>query len=152
VLRPFRDSLNWSGLDLEPSTDEEYDAMADELAGWVTIKQAAEHYQISGHTARKVIAIGQLRAKHIGPRTIRNERDSLLELGDQNTSRAQKPIRESVVVTEQQRPATTPRGQTPWVTANTVTSWRNGAGQPRRSVLRSRKDSPTSIAERRRTV
>ena len=82
ILRFDRDSLNWSGLDLEPLTDKEYAAMADELARWVTIKQAAAYYQISGHTVRRMIALGELKAKRIGPKTIRIDRESLLELGD----------------------------------------------------------------------
>jgi excisionase family DNA binding protein len=77
-------------LDPEPLTDEEYDAMANELPRWVTIKQAAEYYQISGHTVRKMIAIGELRAKRIGPKTIRIDRDSLLELGDYRQRRGRK--------------------------------------------------------------
>lgn len=90
ILRFDRDSLNWSGLDPEPLTDEEYDAMANELPRWVTIKQAAEYYQISGHTVRKMIAIGELRAKRIGPKTIPIDRDSLLELGDYRQRRGRK--------------------------------------------------------------
>lgn len=82
ILRFDRDSLNWSGLNLPPLTDEEYDAMAAELPRWVTIRQAAEYYQISGHTVRKMIANGDLKAERIGPRSIRIDRDSLLELGD----------------------------------------------------------------------
>ncbi|WP_198957230.1 helix-turn-helix domain-containing protein [Mycobacterium lehmannii] len=87
ILRFDRDSLNWSGLDLKPLTDEEYDAMADEIPCWLTIKQAAAYYQISQHTVRKMISIGDLKAKRIGPKMIRIERDSLLELGDQRSSR-----------------------------------------------------------------
>ena len=90
ILRFDRGSLNWSGLDLEPLTDEEYDAMANELPRWVTIKQAAEYYQISGHTVRKMIAIGDLKAKRIGPKTIRIDRDSLMELGDYRPRRGRK--------------------------------------------------------------
>jgi hypothetical protein len=53
IVRFDRDSLNWSGLDLEPLTDEEHDTMANELPPWVTIRQAAEYYQVSAHTVRK---------------------------------------------------------------------------------------------------
>ncbi|MGV0581388.1 helix-turn-helix domain-containing protein [Mycolicibacterium elephantis] len=56
--------------------------MADELPRWATIKQAAEYYQISDRTVRKMIANGDLKAKRIGSRSIRIDRDSLLELGD----------------------------------------------------------------------
>ena len=48
-----------------------------------------------------MIAIGELRAKRIGPKTIRIQRDSLLELGDyRTTSRAQGPIRANMSAAE----------------------------------------------------
>ncbi|MGO4445079.1 helix-turn-helix domain-containing protein [Mycobacterium sp. 2YAF39] len=90
ILRFDRDSLNWSGLDLEPLTDEEYSAMDEKLPSWVTIKQAAEYYQISERTVRKMISIGDLKAKRIGPKTIRIERDSLVELGEYGPRRRHK--------------------------------------------------------------
>lgn len=64
--------------------------MADELPRWVTIKQAAEYYQISERTVRKMISIGDLKAKRIGPKTIRIERGSLVELGDFGPRRHRK--------------------------------------------------------------
>lgn len=54
----------------------------DDLPRWVTIKQAAAHYQISTHLVRTLIAQEQLEARRIGDsRTLRIDRDSLLQLG-----------------------------------------------------------------------
>lgn len=53
-----------------------------DLPRWVTIKQAAAHYQISTHLVRTLIAQEQLEARRIGDsRTLRIDRDSLLQLG-----------------------------------------------------------------------
>lgn len=53
-----------------------------ELPRWITIKQAAAYYQISTHLVRTLIAHEQLEARRIGDsRTLRIDRDSLLELG-----------------------------------------------------------------------
>lgn len=53
-----------------------------ELPRWITIKQAADYYQISTHLVRTLIAHEQLEARRIGDsRTLRIERDSLLQLG-----------------------------------------------------------------------
>lgn len=54
----------------------------DALPRWVTIKQAAAYYQISTHLVRTLIAHEQLDARRIGDsRTLRVDRDSLLDLG-----------------------------------------------------------------------
>lgn len=54
----------------------------DELPRWVTMKQAAEHYQVSTRLIRALIAHQQLEARRIGDsKTIRIDRDSLQELG-----------------------------------------------------------------------
>jgi hypothetical protein len=53
-----------------------------ELSRWVTINQAAEHYQVSTRLIRELIAHEQLNARRIGDsKIIRIERDSLLALG-----------------------------------------------------------------------
>ena len=52
-----------------------------ELPRWVTIKQAAEYYQLDPKTIRRMIAHGKLKARRIGERSIRVDRESLLELG-----------------------------------------------------------------------
>lgn len=55
---------------------------APELPRWVTMTQAAEHYQVSPRLIRVLIAHQQLDARRIGSwKTIRIDRDSLLELG-----------------------------------------------------------------------
>lgn len=56
----------------------------------VSTQATAEYYQISGRTVRKMISIGDLKAKRIGPKTIRIDRDSLLELGDRRLRRRRK--------------------------------------------------------------
>ncbi|GJF18540.1 hypothetical protein NGTWS1803_37880 [Mycolicibacterium cyprinidarum] len=53
-----------------------------ELPRWVTMKQAAAHYQISARLIRTLIAHEQLEARRIGDsRTLRVDRESLLQLG-----------------------------------------------------------------------
>jgi excisionase family DNA binding protein len=52
-----------------------------ELPRWVTIKQAAEYYQLDPKTIRRMIAHGKLKARRVGERSIRVDRESLLELG-----------------------------------------------------------------------
>lgn len=55
---------------------------AEALPRWVTLKQAATYYQVSSHLIRQLIAHEQLDARRIGSgRTIRIDRESLLELG-----------------------------------------------------------------------
>lgn len=57
-------------------------AHPDELPRWVTMKQAAAHYQVSPRLIRTLIAYQQLEARRIGnSKTIRIDRDSLQELG-----------------------------------------------------------------------
>ena len=58
------------------------DMPAHELPRWVTMKQAAEHYQLSTRTVRRLISDGQLKARRIGTKTIRIDRESLLKLGE----------------------------------------------------------------------
>lgn len=54
----------------------------EELPRWVTMKQAAAHYQISPRLVRTLIAHEQLEARRIGDsRTLRIDRDSLRQLG-----------------------------------------------------------------------
>jgi hypothetical protein len=63
----------------------EEDAPSPELPRWVTMKQAAEHYQVSAHLIRALIAHEQLNARRIGDtKTIRVDRESLLQLGRYN--------------------------------------------------------------------
>jgi excisionase family DNA binding protein len=50
-----------------------------ELPRWVTIKQAAEYYQLDPKTIRRMIARGKLKARRIGEKSIRVDRESLLE-------------------------------------------------------------------------
>jgi excisionase family DNA binding protein len=52
-----------------------------ELPRWVTIKQAADYYQLDPKTIRRIIAHGKLKARCVGERSIRVDRESLLELG-----------------------------------------------------------------------
>jgi hypothetical protein len=60
----------------------EPDVPSHELPRWVTMKQAAEYYQVSPTLIRRIIAHQQLDARRIGKsRNIRIERESLLELG-----------------------------------------------------------------------
>jgi excisionase family DNA binding protein len=47
----------------------------------VTIKQAAEYYQLDPKTIRRMIAQGKLKARRVGERSIRVDRECLLELG-----------------------------------------------------------------------
>lgn len=57
-----------------------------ELPRWVTMKQAAEHYQVSTRLIRALIAHQQLEARRIGSsKTIRIDRDSLQGLGQHPT-------------------------------------------------------------------
>jgi hypothetical protein len=59
-----------------------------ELPRWVTMKQAAEYYQISPHLVRALIAHEQLDARRIGgTRAIRIARESLRQLGRYNVWR-----------------------------------------------------------------
>lgn len=63
--------------------------LAEVLPRWVKIDQAAGYYQVSSHLIRLLIAHEQLDARRIGDtRTIRVDRDSLLELGRVRTRRA----------------------------------------------------------------
>jgi len=56
------------------------------LPRWVTLTQAADYYQVSGHLIRLLIAHEQLDARRIGSgRAIRIDRDSLLQLGRTRT-------------------------------------------------------------------
>jgi hypothetical protein len=60
----------------------EPDPPSQELPRWVTIKQAAEHYQVSPKLIRMLIAHEQLDARRIGgTNAIRVDRESLLQLG-----------------------------------------------------------------------
>lgn len=52
-----------------------------ELPRWVTIKQAAEYYELGPKTIRRMIAHGKLKARRVGERSIRVDRESRLELG-----------------------------------------------------------------------
>jgi hypothetical protein len=64
----------------------EPDAPSQELPRWVTIKQAAEYYQVSPTLIRRIIAHQHLDARCIGrSRNIRIERESLLQLGQFKT-------------------------------------------------------------------
>ena len=57
-------------------------APAEVLPRWVKITQAASYYEVSSRLIRLLIAHEQLDARRIGDtRTIRVDRDSLLELG-----------------------------------------------------------------------
>jgi hypothetical protein len=63
------------------------DAPPQELPRWVTLKQAADYYQVSPDLIRRIIAHEQLDARRIGSsRSIRIERESLLQLGRFKTS------------------------------------------------------------------
>ena len=54
----------------------------EELPRWVTIRRAAAYYQIGARLVRTLIAHEQLEARRIGDsRTLRIDRDSLLQLG-----------------------------------------------------------------------
>ncbi len=60
----------------------EPDVASQELPRWVTMKQAADYYQVSPILIRRIIAHEQLEARRIGrSRNIRIERESLLQLG-----------------------------------------------------------------------
>ncbi len=60
----------------------EPDETPEELPRWVTMKQAADYYQVSPTLIRRIIAHQQLDARRIGrSRNIRIERGSLLQLG-----------------------------------------------------------------------
>jgi excisionase family DNA binding protein len=64
----------------------EPEAPSQKLSRWVTIKQAAEYYQVSPTLIRRIIAHEQLDARRIGrSRNIRIERESLLQLGQFKT-------------------------------------------------------------------
>jgi hypothetical protein len=57
------------------------DVPADELPRWVTLTQSADHYQVSPHLIRRVIAYEQLDTRRIGTsRAIRIDRDRSLRL------------------------------------------------------------------------
>jgi hypothetical protein len=57
-----------------------------ELPRWVTMKQAAEYYQVSSNLIRALIAHEQLDARRIGgTKAIRVDRESLLQLGRYKT-------------------------------------------------------------------
>jgi excisionase family DNA binding protein len=47
----------------------------------LTIKQVADYYQLDPKTIRRMIAHGKLKARRVGERSIRVDRESLLELG-----------------------------------------------------------------------
>lgn len=60
----------------------EPDPPSQELPRWVTIRQAAEHYQVSPELIRRLVAHEQLDARRIGAtRNLRIDRESLLQLG-----------------------------------------------------------------------
>jgi excisionase family DNA binding protein len=60
----------------------ERDITPQELPRWVTMKQAADYYQVSPTLIRRIIAHEQLDARRIGgSRNIRIERESLRQLG-----------------------------------------------------------------------
>ncbi|MDP7735127.1 DNA-binding protein [Mycobacterium paragordonae] len=60
----------------------EPDVVEDVLPRWLTLKRAANYYQVSPHLIRQLIAYEQLDARRIGSsRAIRVARDSLLQLG-----------------------------------------------------------------------
>jgi excisionase family DNA binding protein len=64
----------------------EPDVPSQELPRWVTIKQAADYYQVSPDLIRRIIAHEQLDARRIGrSRNIRIDRESLLQLGRYKT-------------------------------------------------------------------
>jgi excisionase family DNA binding protein len=51
------------------------------LPAWVSIRQTADHLGLHDRTVRRYISRGLLKARRIGPRLIRVERESLLSLG-----------------------------------------------------------------------
>ena len=53
----------------------------DSMPKWLAIKKAAEHLDISDKTVRRMIARGDLKARRIGKRLLRVDRDSLLAHG-----------------------------------------------------------------------
>ncbi|ORJ57778.1 helix-turn-helix domain-containing protein [Mycobacterium simiae] len=58
------------------------DVAPAKLPRWVTMKQAAEYYQVSPSLIRRIIAHEQLDARRIGrSRNVRIDRESLLRLG-----------------------------------------------------------------------
>jgi hypothetical protein len=60
----------------------EPDPTPQELPRWVTMKQAADYYQVSPNLIRRIIAHEQLDARRIGrSRNIRIDRESLMQLG-----------------------------------------------------------------------
>jgi hypothetical protein len=60
----------------------EPEGSSQELPRWVTMKQAADYYQVSPDLIRRIIAHEQLDARRIGrSRNIRIDRESLLQLG-----------------------------------------------------------------------
>ena len=52
-----------------------------DLPAWATVDQVADHYNISTKHVRRLISDGKLRARRIGKRAIRIERESALALG-----------------------------------------------------------------------
>jgi hypothetical protein len=65
----------------------EPDVSPEVLPRWVTIRRAADYYQVSPNLIRRIIAHQQLDARRIGSsRSIRIDRESLLQLGRFKTS------------------------------------------------------------------
>jgi excisionase family DNA binding protein len=50
------------------------------LPPWPSMRQGAEYLNVSEKTIRRYIAQGRIKAKRVGPRLIRIERDSLVAL------------------------------------------------------------------------
>ena len=60
----------------------EPETLSEQLPRWVTIRQAADHYRVSPHLIRALIAHEELDARRIGNgKQIRIDRESLLQLG-----------------------------------------------------------------------
>ena len=74
----------WSGWITTPSNERTIEGAVKvsdhELPRWVTIKQAAEFYQLDPKTIRRMIAHGKLRARRVGERSIRVDRESVRRL------------------------------------------------------------------------
>jgi excisionase family DNA binding protein len=75
----------WSGWITTPSNERTIEGTVkvsdQELPRWVTIKQAAEYYQLDPKTIRRMITQDKLKARRVGERSIRVDRESLLGLG-----------------------------------------------------------------------